>query len=190
MTTILCFAASLRTDSINKKLAHSCTLSVQRNQATARFIDLRDFPMPLYDGDLEQSDGVPTQAAALAREIMAADGLVIATPEYNGAPPALLKNSLDWITRLGRADGEPSGKTVMQMKPTLLVSAAPGPMAGMRALVLGRALLSHLGLWVLPQTIGVGNAMQAFDDNNELTDESRREQLDQATATLIRVCQD
>lgn len=121
---------------------------------------------------------------------MAADGLVIATPEYNGAPPALLKNSLDWITRLGRADGEPSGKTVMQMKPTLLVSAAPGPMAGMRALVLGRAMLSHLGLWVLPQTIGVGNAMQAFDDNNELTDESRREQLDQATAALIRVCQD
>jgi NAD(P)H-dependent FMN reductase len=185
MDTILCFAASLREDSLNKKLARAAAVSAGRQGAHATFADLRDYAMPIYDGDLETRDGVPEAAARFARLVLEHDALLIATPEYNGGPPALLKNTLDWVTRLGRAEGEPSGKTVLAMRPTLLVSASPGAVGGLRGSVITRAMLAHLGLWLLPQTVAVGGAQQAFDAEGGLADPERASQLDTAVGALL-----
>lgn len=185
MPSILCFAASLRTASFNKKLARAAAVCAEMQDARARVIDLRDYPLPIYDGDVEAAEGVPAAAAELARIIAAHDAMVIATPEYNGGPPALLKNTFDWITRLGRAAGEPDGKAALAMRPTLLLSASPGANGGLRSTILARAMLAHLNLLVLPQTLAVGNAAEAFTPDGGLADAQRQRQLDAAIGQLI-----
>ncbi|MEZ5650783.1 MAG: NAD(P)H-dependent oxidoreductase [Burkholderiaceae bacterium] len=185
MNRILCFAASTRTASLNKKLARAAAVAAEMQGAHARVLDLRDHPMPIYDGDLEQVEGVPAAAAELATEIAAHDALIIASPEYNGGPPALLKNTFDWITRLREADGVIDGRATLAMKPTLLISASPGALGGMRGSVLTRAMLTHLGLWLLPQTVAVGNAGEAFSADGALPADKEK-QLNLALRALLR----
>ncbi|MEZ5738674.1 MAG: NAD(P)H-dependent oxidoreductase [Burkholderiaceae bacterium] len=182
---ILCMAASLRRASLNKKLARACAVSAELLGAHARVVDLRDYPMPLYDGDIEAADGVPATAALLAGQVIEADALIIASPEYNGGPPAVLKNSLDWMTRLGKADGEPAGRTVLALKPTLLVSASPGALGGLRGSIVARLMLSQMGLQLLPMTVAVGQAGQAFSPDGQLTDGSLQRSMESAIQQLI-----
>ncbi len=185
---ILCLAASLRQDSINKKLARSAAVCTELRGASAQTLDLRDFTMPIYDGDIEATDGVPATARDLSKQIASARGLIICTPEYNGATPALLKNTLDWVSRV-RPDDSPgsiSGLNAMRMKPVLLLSATPGASAGARTLVVTRIVLSHLGFLVLPTVVGVGNASDGFSADGQLADDTAQQRLEQAVDTLIQ----
>ena len=96
---ILVFAGSTRAASLHRQLAQRATEALRRAGMDATFADLRDYPMPLYDGDLEDGSGVPATAKALKELFREADGFVIASPEHNGSYTALLKNAIDWVSR-------------------------------------------------------------------------------------------
>ena len=116
---VLVFAGSLRRDSVNKKLAREAArVLVEHSLARAEFVDLRDYPMPLYDGDREQNEGLPDEVVKLGARIAEADALIVATPEYNGSISSVLKSALDWISRIKPVP--------IAGKHLVLLSASPG----------------------------------------------------------------
>ncbi len=179
---ILVFAGSSRTGSYNKALARLAAERIERLGGRPTFIDLRDHPMPLYDGDLEAEQGLPENARVLQRGLADHDGLLIATPEYNGFITPLLKNTLDWLTR--PHEGK-SGLALFENKLAAVVSASPGGLGGIRSLALARQLLSNIGVTVLPDQVGVAQAAQAFDERGQLHDERQMEKLDALCQRLI-----
>ena len=115
---LLIFAGALRADSCNKKFAREAFRLARELGAEGEFVDLKDYPMPVYDGDIETASGIPAGTAALGKKILAAEALVISTPEYNGSIPGVLKNVIDWLSR---------EKTVsLSGKHLLLLAASPG----------------------------------------------------------------
>src|SRR5262249_21652669 len=125
-------------------------------------LDLLDYPMVLYDGDVEQS-GAPASVAKLAAKIVAAEALVVATPEYNGGITGVLKNAIDWLSRLNPMP--------LRGKHLLLLSASPGPWGGVRGLWHTRVPFEALGVHVFPQMLSVPVAHIAFDAEDRLTGE-------------------
>jgi chromate reductase, NAD(P)H dehydrogenase (quinone) len=164
---ILAFAGSTRTDSFNKKLVRIAAAGAEAAGVKTTVIDLRDFPMPLYDGDLEAASGLPEHAVKLRGLLMEHDGLLIAAPEYNGSISAVLKNAIDWTSRPW--NDRPmieayAGKTAA------ILSASPSPLGGLRGLVPLRMLLGNIMVTVLPNQFTVGGAMDAFDEHGNLKD--------------------
>ncbi|SEO90538.1 NADPH-dependent FMN reductase [Aquisalimonas asiatica] len=182
MTRILVFSGSARADSFNKRLARMAAASVQQQGGEATFVDLRDYPMPLYDGDLEQASGVPEHARRMKALLAEHQGLIVASPEYNGFITPLLKNTLDWLSR---PDGEESGLALFQGRVACVVSASPGGFGGMRSLALARQLLVNLGVTVLPDQLAVPRASQAFDETGGFVEDGNRQRLDQLCARLV-----
>ena len=172
---LLAFAGSLRTASSNRKLIHTLAAGARRAGAEVELIELRDVPLPLYDGDIEAA-GMPANVVLLQQKLAAADGLLIATPEYNGALPALVKNTLDWISR-PQADGS-DGTRLFSGKVAGICSASPGALGGLRSLLVLRDQLAKLGLWVCPAQVAVGGAATAFGEDGALLDERRRAQVE------------
>jgi chromate reductase, NAD(P)H dehydrogenase (quinone) len=162
---VLVFAGSTRKDSFNRKLAVRATDALRSQQIDTTFADLRDYPMPLYDGDSEAAQGLPATAKAFKELVREHDTIVIASPEYNGSFPALVKNTIDWITR-----PEPGERPleVLRGKTAALLSTSPGPGAGKRGLKHLRELLEMTGLNVLPEQVNVAKATQAFDAEGQL----------------------
>lgn len=184
MTTtpaILVFAGSARRESLNKKLARTAADSARATGAEVTLLDLRDYPIPLYDGDLEAESGVPDNARALRRLMATHHGLIVVSPEYNGFITPLLKNTLDWISR---PDGAEDGLTLYRDKVALVLSASPGALGGLRSLQLIRQLLGNLGVTVLPDQLAVGRAQQAFNPDGTLTDAAQMAKLNAMTARL------
>lgn len=184
MTTtpaILVFAGSARRESLNKKLARTAADSARATGAEVTLLDLRDYPIPLYDGDLEAESGVPENARALRRLMATHHGLIVVSPEYNGFITPLLKNTLDWISR---PDGAEDGLTLYRDKVALVLSASPGALGGLRSLQLIRQLLGNLGVTVLPDQLAVGRAQQAFNPDGTLTDPAQMAKLNAMTARL------
>jgi chromate reductase, NAD(P)H dehydrogenase (quinone) len=177
------FAGSARKESLNKKLAKIASESAARAGAQTTLIDLRDYPIPLYDGDLEAASGVPETARALRQLMADHQGLIIASPEYNGFITPLLKNTLDWISR---PDGAEDGLALYRDKVALLLSASPGGFGGIRSLALARQLLGNLGVIVLPDQLAVPHAQQAFAADGALSDAKQQANLDRMTAKLVR----
>jgi len=163
---ILAFAGSLRTDSWNKKLIQIGVDGARAAGAQVAHIDLRDFPMPVYDGDLEAA-GLPEAVLKLKRLFSEHHGLLIASPEYNGSIPGPLKNAIDWVSR--SAPGERPLASFSD-KITGLLSASPGAAGGMRGLLHLRASLSHIDVLVLPQQVSVPKAHEAFNPDGSLKD--------------------
>ncbi|MBZ0328935.1 NAD(P)H-dependent oxidoreductase [Halomonas sp. ANAO-440] len=166
---ILVFAGSTREASFNKRLARLGARRLDALGAQATFIDLRDYPMPLYQGDLEAEHGLPENALALRKLLAEHRGLLIASPEYNGFITPLMKNTIDWISR--PHEGE-SGLKLFAGRVAALLAASPGGLGGMRQ------LLSNVGVTVLPDQLAVAKAGDAFDDHGALTDESHQQKLD------------
>jgi NAD(P)H-dependent FMN reductase len=164
---ILAFAGSARRDSHNKKLVKLAAAGAQTAGAEVTLLDLRDFPMPIYDGDLEDREGVPAKALALRRIMLAHQGLLIASPEYNSSISPLLKNTIDWLSR--PVDGEP-GLLPFRDKVAALMAASPGALGGLRGLVHLRAILGNIGVIVLPTQVAIGKAHEAFDARGTLVD--------------------
>jgi chromate reductase, NAD(P)H dehydrogenase (quinone) len=159
---VLAFAGSLRRESANKKLAREALrVLVEHSLARAEFADLKDYPMPLYDGDREQNEGLPDEVVKLGARIADAEALIVATPEYNGSISSVLKNTIDWISRLKPMP--------IAGKHLLLLSASPGGWGGVRGLWHSRVPLEAVGAHVFPQMMSLPGAGSAFDDAGRLT---------------------
>ena len=183
MPKILAFAGSTRTQSWNKKLIRVAAASARNAGMDVSLIDLRDFPMPLYDGDLEAGQGVPDSAQALKRIMVEHDGFLIACPEYNSSITAVLKNTIDWVSR-PQKDDPTSG---FRGKVVSLLAASPGNLGGIRGLFAVRQILGVLGCIVLPTQFGLARANEAFDENDALRDPAHRKAVDGVTAELAGV---
>jgi NAD(P)H-dependent FMN reductase len=171
MVKVLVFAGSARRDSLNKKLARIGARHVAASGGEATFVDLQDYPMPLYHGDLEAAEGPPPNARKLREVFLAHDALLIASPENNSSVTALLKNTLDWLSRsLGDGHGVNSGLAPYRGKLAGLMSASPGPFAGVRGLPHLRQILSSLGVTVLGAQVSSPRADRAFTAQGELVD--------------------
>lgn len=181
MISILAFAGSARRDSWNKKLIRSAVASAQNAGAAVTLIDLADYRLPLYDGDLEAAEGVPENALKLKTLFKAHQGLMIASPEYNSSITPLLKNTLDWISR--ESQGE-SGLVPFRHKVAAIMGTSPGPFGGMRMLPHLRQILNTLGVLVLPGQLSAPKAGEAFDHDGSL---KSTERLDELVAELLRV---
>ena len=182
---ILVFAGSARAGSLNKKLARVAAAAVRAAGAEATFIDLADYPMPLYDGDLEAREGVPAGARKLKDLFIAHQGLLIVSPENNASVSALLKNTLDWISR---QDGSESGLVPYQGKVAALAGASPGALGGLRGLTHLRAILQTLTVLVLSEQVALGRAHEAFNEDGSLKDAKQQAALAALARKLAELC--
>jgi NAD(P)H-dependent FMN reductase len=182
VTRILVFAGSARKKSYNKMLAAAAAAKVNEAGGAATLVDLADYEMPLYDGDLQERDGIPPGAVALRGLMLEHPGLLIACPEYNGSITPLLKNAIDWISR---KDGDIPMLAAFQGKIAGLLSASPSGFGGMRGLVHVRAILSGIGVHVVPKDVSVPGAHQAFAPDGSLVDPKLDERLTAAVRTLV-----
>ncbi|EWG99014.1 NADPH-dependent FMN reductase [Halomonas sp. BC04] len=180
---ILVFAGSTREASFNKRLARLAARRLEALGSQATFIDLQDYPMPLYEGDLETEHGLPENALALRKLLAGHRGLLIASPEYNGFITPLMKNTIDWISRPHQGE---SGLKLFAGRVAALLSASPGGLGGMRSLALMRQLLNNVGVTVLPDQLAVAKAGDAFDDNGGLCDEGHQKKLDAICQRLVK----
>lgn len=185
----LVFAGSTRSDSLNRKLARAAADEFRRRGHEVTLADLRDFAMPLYDGDLETLSGLPEAAIAFRKLLRDHDLLVIASPEYNGSFPALVKNVIDWASRPGPGE-RPAA--LFRGKAAALLAASPGPGGGRRGLRHLRELLQMIGVNVLPVEVEVAlpSALSAFDAGDRLVrpaDIQALENLAEAAGETARV---
>ena len=171
---LLFFAGSTREGSFNKKLARLGCRIAEANGIEAVFVDLKDYPMPLYNGDLEAAEGPPEKARAFKALLSEYPGVFIASPEYNSSITPLLKNTLDWVTRV-RAKGE-SGLEVYQSRVFAISGASPGYYGAMRSLLNLRQILEvGIGATVIPQQLALPRAGDAFDPDGSLKDKAQQE---------------
>jgi len=169
MAKLLFFAGSARKDSINKKLAKLAADTAKDAGAEVTYVDLRDYEMPLYDGDGEEQGGLPENAKKLKKLFAEHDGFFIASPEYNSSMPPLVKNTVDWLTR-PHEENEPS-LIAFKGKVAALGAVSPGGLGGLRGLVPLRMLLGNIGVMVIPSQVAVGSGFQAFGEDGGLNDE-------------------
>lgn len=179
--TILALAGSLRAGSFNKKLVRLAAAGAGKAGAEVMEIDLRDFPLPVFDEDLESAEGLPLVARQLKDLFRGHDGLLIASPEYNSSISAALKNAIDWISR--PEEGRPP-LDCFAGKVAGLMSAAAGGLGGMRGLPHVRAILQNIQVMVLPTMVSVPAAHEAFNDDGSLKDAKKQQAAESLGATL------
>jgi NAD(P)H-dependent FMN reductase len=163
MPRILAFSGSIRRDSLNRMLIRAAADAAQAAGGDVMLIDLADYPLPLYNGDLEDKDGLPDNALRLKALFKEHDALLIASPEYNSSIPPLLKNTIDWVSREWQGE---SGLVPYQNKVAAILAASPGVFGGMRMLPHLRQVLNTLGVIVLPGQFSLAHADKAFDAEN------------------------
>lgn len=164
---ILAFAASLRAASWNRKLVRVAAAGAEAAGAEVTILDLKQYPVPVYDGDLEAAEGLPANVHKLKDVFKAHDGFLVSSPEYNASFPGMLKNLTDWLSR--PRDGEKPFE-IFANKPVAAMATSPGPIGGVRMLASLRAHFLHLQMIVIPQTYGLGKAAEAFDEAGNLKD--------------------
>ncbi len=181
---LLAFSGSARSGSLNKILANAATEAARAAGAKVTLIDLRDFAMPVYDGDLEAKEGIPSKARELKALFMAHNGLLIASPENNASISSMLKNTLDWVSR---PDSGQNGLVPYQNKVAGLLSASPGALGGLRGLVHLRAILQTLNVQVISEQFALGRAHEAFDESGKLKDARQQAMLSGTMQRLVDV---
>ena len=181
---ILALAGSARRESLNKQLALAAARVVEESGLPCTWLDLADYPLPIYDGDLEEAEGLPPNVIRLKQLFSEHAGLLIASPEYNSSISPLLKNLIDWVSRseAGAPDISPYHNKV-----AALVSASPGSLGGLRGLVSVRSILGNIGVTVIPEQYALRQAHMAFDADGKLAKESDRGHLRGVTDSLVRV---
>lgn len=179
---ILAFAGSARHGALNKKLSKAAAAAATKPGVTVTWIDLRDFPIPLYDGDTEIKKGQPLPALELRALFKQHDALIIGSPEYNGFFSPLIKNTFDWLSR--PLDGEEC-HAAFKDKHVLLLAATRGESGGGRGLKQLRQLLSNLkaqsyeGEYLLPK------GQEAFDEQGNFIDEENQIRLSKLTRSFV-----
>lgn len=181
---ILAFAGSLRKESLNKKALAAAVPMAREAGAEVTCIDLADFRMPVYDGDLEEAEGLPDAVKRLKALMKSHDGFLICTPEYNSSIPGMLKNVIDWASR--EEEGEET-LACYEGKTAGLMSASPGSLGGIRSLAVVRAILGNLGTIVVPQQVSIPKAHAAFAENGTFNDAKRAAAVKSMTAALVEL---
>jgi NAD(P)H-dependent FMN reductase len=184
---ILVIPGSLRSGSHNVKLAAVAAYEFARAEAEVTRISLGDFPLPIYDGDLQARSGVPKNAVNLKRMIASHHGVLLVTPEYNSSVPPLVKNTIDWITRV--QDANESRGQVFREKPFAIAAASESRLGGSRALSALRLILSACQATVIPNQFALSYADQAYDDMDRLKNPSDIEAMRALVRQLIEVSQ-
>lgn len=184
MTTILALCGSTRATSLNQMLLDVAAAGAVGAGAAVTAVALADFHLPLFDADLERQQGLPAPAKDLQALIRSHDGLLIASPEYNGGYTAVLKNALDWASR-PREDGS-MGMATFAGKLAAVISASPGPLGGMRSQIALKIVLDKLGVMVIPQSFALGAAHQAFDAERKLKDRQAADAVAAVGVSLVR----
>ena len=179
---ILAFAGSARSGSFNRLLVQVASEGAAQAGAEVTSIQLGDYPLPLFDQDLEQEQGAPQNAVKLKQLFLENQGLLIASPEYNSSITPLLKNTIDWISR--PAEGEPM-LAAFKNKAATVMSASPGALGGLRGLVHVRSILSNIGVLVLPGQVAVPNAGDAFDEQGQFVDTKQEARVHAVAASLV-----
>jgi len=181
---ILAFAGSAREASLNKKLVRTAAQMAREAGAEVTLLDLRDHPLPIYDGDFEQSGGVPAGAMKLKQIFKQHQGFLWSCPEYNSSVTPLLKNTIDWLSRPVEGEGRLECFTG---KVACLLSASPGGFGGMRGLVTVRSILENIGTMVISESVSVPKAHEAFEEDGSLKDEALARRTQSAVARLVEV---
>lgn len=181
---ILAFAGSTRTDSFNKKLVKIAATGAMEGGADVTVIDLRDFAMPLYDGDLEQQQGLPSTAKKLKDLMLSHQGLLISAPEYNSSISGVLKNTIDWVSRPSAGE-EPLA--CFKGKVAGIMSASPGGLGGLRGLVHVRAILENISVLVIPDQIAVSKAHEVFNADGTLKDKKQEDQVKRIGSSVAKL---
>lgn len=181
---ILVFSGSVRAESVNARLAALVVKAIALRDGEPTHISLADHAMPIYDGDLEKETGVPEAARRLHDLMVSHAGVFIASPEYNQSVTPLLKNTIDWVSRI-RPDG-PRAPTPWKGRIFALGGASPGYFGATRSLAHLRHILTmSLGAWVLPEQISVPSAATAFAADGALASERAQAQLDGVVGRLL-----
>lgn len=178
---ILALAGSAREDSCNKKLIRYAAKGIENADVT--LIDIRDYPIPLYDGDLEEAEGLPDNAKKLKKMFIDSDAFLFSSPEYNSSVSGVFKNLIDWVSR--PEDSDPFYLVAFKGKVAALMSASPGNLGGLRGLFHLRSILSNVGTFVIPNLVTVRNAYEAFDDNGQLKDTKKGKAIHTLTRELV-----
>lgn len=184
---ILIIPGSLRTGSHNVKLAAAAAYQFAQSGAQVTRISLDDFALPIYDADLQANTGIPKNAINLKRMMGSHHGVLVVTPEYNGSVPALVKNTIDWVTRV--QDPHESRGQVFRDRAFALASASQSRFGGSRALAALRLILSACHATVIPNQLALSFADQAYDDMDKLKHPADIEGLNAMVRQLIDVSQ-
>lgn len=174
MTKLLAFAGSTRNGSFNQAILTVAAEGARESGAKVTVVNLADYPMPLFNEDEEKVSGVPENARAFKQLLTEHDGFLIASPEYNSSYPALLKNAIDWATRMEEGD---KPMQAFKGKTAGIMAASAGGLGGMRVLVVLRMLLANIGVTVLPAQLAVAKVNTLMDDSGVITDEKTIKQL-------------
>ena len=180
---ILVFAGSVRTGAYSGRTADIAQKELALQGAEVTRISLADYPLPIMDQDLEKEKGIPASAVKLARMIAAHDAVLICTPEYNGSIPPLVKNTIDWVSRVHSDNGKP-------LKPypgkvAAICSSSDGHFAGIRSANHLRAVLAHIGMEVIAPQVSVPYGAEAFDGDGDFREDRLRKGMTRLCSTLI-----
>ena len=184
---ILVIPGSLRTGSLNARLAATAAHEIAQAGAEVTRISLGDFALPIYDGDLQAKSGVPKNAVNLKRMIGAHQGVLIVTPEYNSSVPALVKNTIDWVSRV--QDAHETRGQVFRDRAFAIAAASEGRLGGTRSLAALRLILSACHATVIPNQLALSFASEAYDDMDRLKHPADIEALGALVRQLIDVSQ-
>jgi chromate reductase len=184
---ILVIPGSLRTGSLNARLAAVAAHALAKAGAEVTNISLGDFPLPIYDGDLQTRSGVPKNAVNLKRMIGAHHGVLIVTPEYNASVPPLVKNTIDWVTRV--QDAHEARGEVFRGRSFAIAAASQSRLGGSRSLAALRLILSACQAMVIPNQLALSFAGDAYDDMDRLKHPADIEALAALVRQLIDVSQ-
>jgi chromate reductase, NAD(P)H dehydrogenase (quinone) len=184
---ILVIPGSLRTGSHNAKLAAAAVYQLAQAGAEVTRISLADFPLPIYDGDLQAKSGVPKHAVNLKRMMSTHHGVLIVTPEYNSSVPALLKNTIDWVSRV--QDPHEARGQMFRERAFAIAAASENRLGGVRALAALRLILSACQALVIPNQFALPFADEAYDDMDRLKLDADSEALAGLVRQLIEFSQ-
>lgn len=180
---ILAFAGSLRKNSYTKRVLKTAVEGAKKAGADVTYIDLKDYPLPIYDADDHAANGFPENALKLQRLLGESDGFLIASPEYNGSVSGGLKNMIDWASRKSDEFGMIE---VFKGKTAAIMTASPGAFGGIRCLAHLRGILTIMLVNVLPSEIAVAKVGSMFEgDAEEMTDEKMKTILEELGASLV-----
>ena len=188
MSKILAFSGSSRRDSLNTKLVSIAATAAMEHGADVTIINLGDYPMPIYNADLEAEHGLPDAAVRFKQLLIDHDGFLIASPEYNSAFSPLLKNAIDWASRK-QMDDEPPLQA-FRGKFAAIMAASPGALGGIRGLVFLRLLLANIGMIVLPDQQAISSAHQAFNQDGSLSDPHQHQAVCNLGVKLVQMLED
>ena len=183
---ILAFAGSTRQGSFNQSLVKIAAAGAKSVGAEVTVVDLKDYPMPLFDQDLEAESGLPESVLQFKALMETHQGFLIACPEYNSSITPLLKNTIDWASR--PKPGEQSmALSCFKGKVSAIMAASPGGLGGLRGLVHVRSILESIGVIVIPEQKAIPAAYQAFNDAGNLKDDKQQVAVGSIGAKLSAV---